>query len=275
MLYIYPSRNRNTNTDDDLEEKDLAISEMKDWFFDNYDDPANFLPYETKAGGYQYLFGGPYELSNVLHEEFSSEYPNEYIESTINDIENEYGSMDWEKKPKENDYYESNKTSNNIEEKEQKIDKDFNINLLNPNSVIKVQVDGDFEGWDGETIIKLTNGEIWKQVKYCYLYNYSFMPKGTIAFSSNEYKMKIDGTNKEVVVEKLNNVIQSKIKGTFNGWDGNTIVELINGQKWKQSTYAYSYSYAYNPDVIIYQSNFGFKIKVKGNNQTVDVERVN
>ena len=94
MLYIYPSRNRNTNTDDDLEEKDLAISEMKDWFFDNYDDPANFLPYETKAGGYQYLFGGPYELSNVLHEEFSSKYPNEYIESTINHIENEYGSID-------------------------------------------------------------------------------------------------------------------------------------------------------------------------------------
>ena len=102
MLYIYPSRNRNTNTDDDLEEKDLAISEMKDWFFDNYDDPANFLPYETKAGGYQYLFGVPYELSNVLHEEFSSKYPNEYIESTINHIENEYGSIDLEKKPKEN-----------------------------------------------------------------------------------------------------------------------------------------------------------------------------
>ena len=272
LLYIYPSRNR--NTDDDLEEKNLAISEMKDWFFDNYDDPANFLPYETKEGGYQYLFGGPYELSNVLHEKFSSEYPSEYIESTINDIENEYGSMDWEKKPNENDYYESNELSN-IKEIEQKINKDFNINLLNPNSVIKVQVDGDFEGWDGETIIKLTNGEIWKQVEYCYLYHYSFMPKGTIAFSSNEYKMKIDGTNKEVVVEKLNNVIQSKIKGSFNGWDGNTIIELINGQKWKQSTYAYSYSYSYNPDVIIYQSNFGFKIKVKGNNQTVDVERVN
>lgn len=274
MLYIYPSRNRNTNTDDDLEEKDLAISEMKDWFFDNYDDPANFLPYETKEGGYQYIFGGPYELSNVLHEEFSSEYPNEYIKSTINDIEYEYGSMVWEKKPKENNYYESNKLSD-IEEIEQKINKDFNKNLLNHNMIINVQVDGDFEGWDGETIIKLTNGEIWKQVEYCYLYHYSFMPKGTITFSANEYKMKIDGTNKEVVVEKLNNVIQSKIKGTFNGWNGNTIIELINGQKWKQSTYSYSYSYAYNPDVIIYQSNFGFKIQVKGNNKVVDVEKIN
>jgi hypothetical protein len=181
--------------------------------------------------------------------------------------------MDWEKKPNENDYYESNELSN-TEEIEQKTNKDFNINLLNPNSVINVQVDGDFEGWDGETIIKLTNGEIWKQVEYCYLYHYSFMPKGTISFSSNGYKMKIDGANTEVVVEKLNNVIQSKVKGTFNGWDGNTIIELINGQKWKQSTYVYSYSYAYNPDVIIYQSNFGFKIKVKGNNQTVDVERI-
>jgi len=246
---------------------------MKDWFFDNYDDPANFLPYETKEGGYQYLFGGPYELSNVLHEEFSSEYPSEYIESTINDIENEYGSMDWEKKPNENDYYESNELSN-IEKIEQKINKDFNINLLNPNSVIDVQVDGDFEGWDGETIIKLTNGEIWKQLEYYYQYHYSFMPKGTISFSSNGYKMKIAGINKEITVEKLNNVIQSKIKDSFNGWDGNTIVELTNGQKWKQSTYVYSYSYAFMPDVIIYQSNFGFKMQVKGNNTIVDVLRI-
>jgi hypothetical protein len=29
--------------------------------------------------------------------------------------------------------------------------------------VIESQIDGDFEGWDGETIFKLTNGEIWQQ----------------------------------------------------------------------------------------------------------------
>jgi len=100
------------------------------------------------------------------------------------------------------------------------------------------------------------------------------MPKGTISFSSNVYKMRIAGINKEITVEKLNNVIQSKIKDSFNGWDGNTIVELINGQKWKQSTYAYSYSYGFMPDVIIYQSNFGFKMQVKGNNTIADVLRI-
>jgi len=31
---------------------------------------------------------------------------------------------------------------------------------------IESRVDGEFEGWDGETIFPLTNGQIWQQVQY-------------------------------------------------------------------------------------------------------------
>lgn len=80
--------------------------------------------------------------------------------------------------------------------------------------------------------------------------------------------MKVEGIDKEVGVKKLQNAIKSKISGTFNGWDGDTTIELINGEKWKQSIYAYSY----NPNVIIYQSGSGFK--VEGNSEIIDVEKV-
>jgi len=41
---------------------------------------------------------------------------------------------------------------------------------------IESQIDGDFEGWEGDTIIKLMNGQIWQQTEYYYYYTYSFMP---------------------------------------------------------------------------------------------------
>ena len=54
--------------------------------------------------------------------------------------------------------------------------------------------------------------------------------------------------------------VESSIDGTFNGWTGDTIFKLRNGQIWKQSSYAYMYHYAYSPEVTIYQSNTVYKM---------------
>lgn len=142
------------------------------------------------------------------------------------------------------------------------------------NNIINAQIDGDFEGWSGESIVKLTNGETWKQSEYYYQYTYAFMPNVTITNSPTGYKMKVDGIGKEVCVEKLKNVLKSNVSGSFNGWTGDTIVELINGEKWKQTKYKYSYSYAYRPNIIIYQSGNEFKMKVDGNDAIVNVKKI-
>jgi outer membrane murein-binding lipoprotein Lpp len=68
---------------------------------------------------------------------------------------------------------------------------------------IESQIDGDFNGWDGETIIKLTNGQIWQQTEYYYYYSYSFMPHVIVYRASGGYKMKIEGIEKAVRVEQL------------------------------------------------------------------------
>ena len=70
-------------------------------------------------------------------------------------------------------------------------------------SVIESQIDGNFEGWEGETIIKLVNGQIWQQSEYHYHYHYAFMPKVLIFKSGTGFKMKVDGVEKAVGVKQL------------------------------------------------------------------------
>jgi len=69
--------------------------------------------------------------------------------------------------------------------------------------VIEGRIDGDFEGWEGETIVKLMNGDIWQQTEYYYYYHYAYSTKVTIIKSGSSYKMKVDGVEKTVAVIKL------------------------------------------------------------------------
>jgi hypothetical protein len=68
--------------------------------------------------------------------------------------------------------------------------------------------------------------------------------------------------------------IESTISGDFNGWDGETIFKLDNGQIWQQAEYSYTYSYAYHPDVTIYQVSSGCRMKVEDEDETILVKRI-
>ncbi len=69
--------------------------------------------------------------------------------------------------------------------------------------VIECKIDGDFKGWEGETIVKLTNGQIWQQSEYYYCYHYAFMPGVIIFRYGGGFKMKVDGVDKSVGVSQL------------------------------------------------------------------------
>jgi hypothetical protein len=68
--------------------------------------------------------------------------------------------------------------------------------------------------------------------------------------------------------------IESTISGDFEGWDGETIFKLDNGQIWQQSEYDYTYDYEYHPDVTIYQTSAGCRMKVEGLDETILVRRI-
>ena len=65
---------------------------------------------------------------------------------------------------------------------------------------IESYLSGEFEGWEGETVVTLSNGQVWQQVEYYYHYHYAFMPKVTIFQSGGGYKMLVEGVPKAVGV---------------------------------------------------------------------------
>ncbi|MGA2207717.1 MAG: hypothetical protein ABSG10_13400, partial [Terracidiphilus sp.] len=68
--------------------------------------------------------------------------------------------------------------------------------------------------------------------------------------------------------------IESTISGEIEGWDGETIFKLDNGQIWQQAEYDYTYFYEYRPDVTIYETSSGCRMKVEDEDDTVIVKRI-
>ena len=70
-------------------------------------------------------------------------------------------------------------------------------------SYIETRIDGEFEGWEGETIFKMQNGTIWQQASYAYKYKYAYSPKVLIFGKSDGTYMKVDGINDEIRVRRI------------------------------------------------------------------------
>ncbi len=68
--------------------------------------------------------------------------------------------------------------------------------------------------------------------------------------------------------------IESSISGDFEGWSGETLFKLDNGQIWEQAEYDYMYTYDYHPDVTIYATSSGCRMKVEGAEETILVRRI-
>jgi|GEM_PF-3419957 len=71
------------------------LSEMSDedkesfirrWFFYLYEDPANQTPYETREGGYQYIWGGPFDAREEIESAFSGIVSPEILDELIKNI---------------------------------------------------------------------------------------------------------------------------------------------------------------------------------------------
>ncbi len=68
---------------------------------------------------------------------------------------------------------------------------------------IETTIDGDFEGWEGETIFKLSNGQIWQQSEYSYTYSYAYMPEVTIYAAGGGCKLKVEDENEAILVKRI------------------------------------------------------------------------
>ncbi len=64
---------------------------------------------------------------------------------------------------------------------------------------MRLQIDGSWTGWSGDTIVQLTDGTVWRQDEYLYEYHYAYRPEVTIANG----KMQVDGMSEAVRVRQL------------------------------------------------------------------------
>lgn len=88
--------------------------------------------------------------------------------------------------------------------------KKLNISSLSGNNknspksmLIETNIAGEFKGFDGNTIFKLTNGQIWQQSEYWYHYYYAYSPKIILYTSNGHTKLKVDGIEKSIFVIRL------------------------------------------------------------------------
>jgi hypothetical protein len=69
--------------------------------------------------------------------------------------------------------------------------------------VIESSIDGEFLGWDGDTVFKLLNGQIWQQASASALAHASVNPKVLVYRGSGGYKMQVEGVSQTIIVRRL------------------------------------------------------------------------
>lgn len=77
-----------TTPEIDWTDEDGAVEAMVEWFHANFEDPAQETPYETAEGGYQYIWGGPYDASEELWDAFS-DARDELIARAVDEIQSD------------------------------------------------------------------------------------------------------------------------------------------------------------------------------------------
>jgi hypothetical protein len=131
---------------------------------------------------------------------------------------------------------------------------------------------------NNDEIFVLADGSIW-QVKYEYEYLYEYYPQVTICPQRN--LLIVDG--KRLNVENISGgasggdagtVIESRVDGDWEGWQGDTIVKLTNGQIWEQIGAKVSARARVNPKVLIFKRGSGHFMQVDGESSAVQVGRL-
>ncbi len=69
--------------------KDDQIEVMRNWFFENFEDPAHSCPYNSREGGYAYIYGGPYDAQEELEMTFGGYIKDNYIEELVGELQHE------------------------------------------------------------------------------------------------------------------------------------------------------------------------------------------
>src|SRR5579863_9313549 len=83
-------------------DEEIQLEAMRNWFYSHFQNPVDEMPYNSQEGGYQYLFGGPYDPQEEIDSRFESLIPDEVRQKLVKELENE--SSEWAGLPRPEDY---------------------------------------------------------------------------------------------------------------------------------------------------------------------------
>jgi len=130
---------------------------------------------------------------------------------------------------------------------------------------------GHFHGFLADSLFQLSDGSIWLQTeKRLWRFHSDKQPVLLIQDDTGSY-LQLPDQDFRVAVVQVNDVLYSRIKDEFHGWDGDTSYQLTNDQVWKQMDSAEHHQNAYMPHVVIYSIDNQCFMQVMG--RTVPVRR--
>ena len=71
--------------------EEQQVEAMRRWFHARFEDPSNETPYDGQEGGFQFIWGGPYDPNDEIQERFSSVVKYEVMEKLIKELWQEVG----------------------------------------------------------------------------------------------------------------------------------------------------------------------------------------
>lgn len=84
--------------------QNVQIAAICQWFFRNYCDPNENLPFNSQEGGFIWIHGGPYQADEVIEDTFTDYASDQAIKESITLIQGE-GILDWSGRPIDDDFY--------------------------------------------------------------------------------------------------------------------------------------------------------------------------
>jgi len=74
--------------------RDEQVAMMLEWFRRQFEDPQKDTPYNKDLGGYVFLFGGPFDASDQIQEEFSEAVDFDTMMLAVDQVQ-EDGTVEW------------------------------------------------------------------------------------------------------------------------------------------------------------------------------------
>jgi hypothetical protein len=79
--------------------KKMAYAFLEAWFLRRYADPLESCPYESREGGYQWIWGGPYDAEEELCASWCGAFTEEFLAQVAEDLCAAYDCYEWSGAP--------------------------------------------------------------------------------------------------------------------------------------------------------------------------------